>query len=72
MYAGYYPAPRDVGETLELVGLTDKAHSIATRLSGGQRRRLDVALALIGDPELPSSTSPRPALTHQPGVLPGT
>jgi ABC-2 type transport system ATP-binding protein len=52
LYAGYYPAPRDVGETLELVGLSDKAGSIATRLSGGQRRRLDVALALIGDPEL--------------------
>jgi ABC-2 type transport system ATP-binding protein len=52
MYAGYYPAPRDVGETLDLVGLSDKAGSIASRLSGGQRRRLDVALALIGDPEL--------------------
>lgn len=52
MYAGYYPAPRDVGETLELVGLSDQASSIATRLSGGQRRRLDVALALIGNPEL--------------------
>jgi ABC-2 type transport system ATP-binding protein len=52
MYAGYYPAPRDVGETLELVGLSDRAGSIASRLSGGQRRRLDVALALIGNPEL--------------------
>jgi ABC-2 type transport system ATP-binding protein len=52
LYAGYYPAPRDVGETLELVGLADRATSIASRLSGGQRRRLDVALALIGNPEL--------------------
>jgi len=52
LYAGYYPAPRDVGETLELVGLSDKADSIAGRLSGDQRRRLDVALALIGDSEL--------------------
>jgi len=52
MYAGYYPAPRDVAETLELVGLSDRAGSIASRLSGGQRRRLDVALALIGNPEL--------------------
>lgn len=52
LYAGYYPAPRDVEETLELVGLSERAGSIASRLSGGQRRRLDVALALIGDPEL--------------------
>jgi ABC-2 type transport system ATP-binding protein len=52
LYAGYYPAPRDVEEVLELVGLQDRAGAIATKLSGGQRRRLDVGLALVGDPEL--------------------
>ncbi|SEK93591.1 ABC transporter ATP-binding protein [Streptacidiphilus jiangxiensis] len=52
LYAGYYPAPRPVGEVLELVGLAEQADSTATRLSGGQRRRLDVALSLVGDPEL--------------------
>jgi len=52
LYAGYYPAPRDVGETLELVGLGDRSDALAGKLSGGQKRRLDVALALIGDPEL--------------------
>jgi ABC-2 type transport system ATP-binding protein len=52
LYAGYYGAPRDVEETLALVGL-DGAHGLDVgALSGGQRRRLDVALALIGNPEL--------------------
>lgn len=52
LYAGYYHAPRPVDETLELVDLAEHAAERATSLSGGQRRRLDVALALIGDPEL--------------------
>jgi ABC-2 type transport system ATP-binding protein len=52
MYAGFYRAPRDIDETIALVGLTEKASVPGTRLSGGQRRRLDFALALIGDPEL--------------------
>ena len=52
MYAGYYEHPRDVAETIELIGLTDKADDRTGRLSGGQQRRLDVAVALIGDAEL--------------------
>jgi len=52
MYAGYYHTPRDIEETIALVGLTAKADVLGTRLSGGQRRRLDFALAMIGDPEL--------------------
>ncbi len=52
LYAGYYKSPRPVGETLALVELSEQAEQRATALSGGQRRRLDVALALIGDPEL--------------------
>jgi ABC-2 type transport system ATP-binding protein len=52
MYAGYYPSPRPVDETIELVGLTGQAKQRAGKLSGGQQRRLDVGVALVGDPEL--------------------
>ena len=52
MYAGYYPHPRDVDEVIELVGLADAANRRILQLSGGQHRRVDVALALAGDPEL--------------------
>jgi ABC-2 type transport system ATP-binding protein len=52
LYAGFYGAPRDIGETIALGGLAGKAGALGTSLSGGQRRRLDFALALIGDPEL--------------------
>lgn len=51
-FAGYYPRPRDVGEVLEAVGLAGKAKSRISKLSGGQRRRVDVALGIIGRPRL--------------------
>jgi ABC-2 type transport system ATP-binding protein len=52
LFSGYYDAPRPSEEVIELVGLEGKADTRAGRLSGGQQRRLDVGMALIGDPEL--------------------
>jgi ABC-2 type transport system ATP-binding protein len=52
LYAGFYSSPRDIDETIDLVGLDEAAATMGGRLSGGQLRRLDFALALIGDPEL--------------------
>ena len=52
LYAGYFRAPRPVEEVIALVGLEGKAGERASKLSGGQQRRLDVGMALIGDPEL--------------------
>ncbi len=52
LYAGYYSAPRPIEEVIELVGLEGKADERASHLSGGQQRRLDVGMALVGDPEL--------------------
>ncbi|HST55022.1 MAG TPA: ABC transporter ATP-binding protein [Solirubrobacteraceae bacterium] len=51
-WASFYPNPRNVNEVLGLVGLQDKADERSRKLSGGQLRRLDFALALVGDPEL--------------------
>jgi len=51
-FARYYPHPRDPEEVLDAVGLVEKAGTRSRQLSGGQRRRLDVALGIIGNPEL--------------------
>jgi ABC-2 type transport system ATP-binding protein len=51
-FATYYENPKDPCEVIELVGLTNKSDALARTLSGGQRRRLDVALGIIGNPEL--------------------
>jgi ABC-2 type transport system ATP-binding protein len=50
--AGYYPNPRPVDEVIELIGLSEKADERIKRLSGGQQRRLDVGLGIVGNPEL--------------------
>jgi len=51
-FAGFYPNPRPVGEVIEAVGLQSKAKTRIGKLSGGQRRRVDVALGIVGRPEL--------------------
>jgi ABC-2 type transport system ATP-binding protein len=52
LFAGYYERARGVNEVIDVVGLTEKSDSRVRTLSGGQLRRLDLALALVGDPEL--------------------
>ena len=52
LFGGYYPAPRPTGEVIDLVGLDEKAGARIKTLSGGQQRRLDLALGLVGDPDL--------------------
>jgi ABC-2 type transport system ATP-binding protein len=52
LYAGYFRAPRPTEDVIALIGLEGKADERASRLSGGQQRRLDVGMALVGDPEL--------------------
>src|SRR5205085_6137881 len=52
MFAGYYPRPRPVDGVLDLVGLNDKRDARVRTLSGGQKRRLDLGIALVGDPQL--------------------
>jgi ABC-2 type transport system ATP-binding protein len=52
MFAGYYEHPRDAGEVIELVGLGEKRDARVKTLSGGQKRRLDLGIALVGDPDL--------------------
>jgi ABC-2 type transport system ATP-binding protein len=52
MFAGYFAHPRDVDEVIELIGLGDKRDARIRTLSGGQKRRLDLGTALVGDPEL--------------------
>jgi ABC-2 type transport system ATP-binding protein len=52
VFAGYYSAPRDPDEVIGIVGLAEKADARVRTLSGGQQRRLDLGLALVGDPEL--------------------
>jgi ABC-2 type transport system ATP-binding protein len=51
-FSGYYSNPRSVEEVIHSVGLEDKSSSLIRKLSGGQRRRLDVALGIVGNPEL--------------------
>ena len=71
LYAGFYPSPRDVDEVVDLVGLAEKRDTRVNKLSGGQQRRLDVAVALAGTPSCCSSTSRPPASIRTPAATRG-
>ncbi len=71
-FARYYPRPRDPEEVIGLVGLEAKAGSRIKALSGGQRRRLDVALGVIGGPELLLLDEPTTGFDRPPAASSGT
>ena len=71
LFARYYPRPRDAAEVIAAVGLEEAADRRVRTLSGGQRRRLDLALALVGRPSCCSSTSRPPASTRRRAATPG-
>jgi ABC-type branched-subunit amino acid transport system ATPase component len=70
-WARLYPRPRDVDEVVELAGLSDQADVRTRRLSGGRQRRLDFALALVGDPELIFLDEPTTGFDPRPAGRPG-
>ena len=71
MYATFYPHPRPVDEVVDLVGLTDKRNVRVLKLSGGQQRRLDVAITWSAIQSCCSSMSRPPASTPRPGTRHG-
>jgi ABC-2 type transport system ATP-binding protein len=71
VFGGYFDERRDIDEVVEIVGLTDKADSRCRTLSGGQKRRLDLGLALIGNPELVFLDEPTTGLDPVPAAPPG-
>jgi ABC-2 type transport system ATP-binding protein len=69
--AGYYPNPRPIDEVIELIGLQEKADERIKKLSGGQQRRLDVGLGIIGNPELLFLDEPTTGLDPPDAATPG-
>ena len=72
LYRRVYRRPRPTDEMIEMTELTEKAGARVTSLSGGQQRRVDLALGLVGDPELIFLDEPTTASTRPPGAGAGT